>query len=60
MKINVTMKKQKMSDDARLQALVEQWKEINSFINKLDTETWVVFTILGFFMVLLLNLLMAT
>lgn len=47
MKINVTMKKQKMSDDARLQALVEQWKEINSFINKLDTETWVVFTILG-------------
>ena len=47
MKISVTMKRRNMSDDARLQALFEQWKENNSFINKLDTETWVVFTILG-------------
>lgn len=45
--IRSAMKKRNMSDDARLQALLDQWKEINSLINKLDTETWVVFTILG-------------
>lgn len=43
----IAVKKRSMSDDARLQALLGQWKEINSLINKLDTETWVVFTILG-------------
>lgn len=36
-----------MEMDNKLNALVEQWKEINSFINKLDTELWIVFTILG-------------
>ena len=27
-----------MEKDNKLQALVEQWKEINGFINKLDTD----------------------
>ena len=36
-----------MKDEQKLQALIEQWKEINGFINKLDTELWIVFTILG-------------
>lgn len=36
-----------MQGEQKLQVLVEQWKEINGFINKLDTELWVVFTILG-------------
>ncbi len=36
-----------MEKDTKLQALVEQWKEINGFINKSDTELWIVFTILG-------------
>ena len=36
-----------MQNEHRLQPLIEQWKEINIFINKLDTELWVVFTILG-------------
>lgn len=36
-----------MEKNIKLQALVDQWKEINAFINKLDTELWIVFTILG-------------
>ena len=36
-----------MKGEQKLHALTEQWKEINGFINKLDTEVWIVFTILG-------------
>ena len=36
-----------MKVEHKLQALIDQWKEINGFINKLDTELWVVFTILA-------------
>lgn len=36
-----------MTEEHKLQALIDQWKEINGFINKLDTELWVVFTILA-------------
>ena len=36
-----------MKEEHKLQALIDQWKEINGFINKLDTELWVVFTILA-------------
>ena len=36
-----------MKEEHKLQALIDQWKEINGFINKSDTELWVVFTILA-------------
>lgn len=36
-----------MEQEYKFQALLEQWKEINSFCNKIDTELWPIFTIIA-------------